>query len=255
MPKPELDRIILAPHPDDEVLGCTSLLGRGALVVLLTDGLPPRATNAGDQAVAKAVRVTESRAAAEALAADCEFRVLDFQDLSLPSRIADLAGVIVRIARELPSATIYAPAYQRGHPDHDATFVAAYGALARQGEIARLRCYSLYGLDAGGTERFGWLDETLYLRSRLVAGDCALLDRKVSAIRAFESQLGAPHESVLSRWLLDPSAECFADPPVRVDRGFLCAMPCYFERVLGFERKYGVEPGRLIDAFCQFLEC
>jgi LmbE family N-acetylglucosaminyl deacetylase len=127
--------LILAPHPDDEVVGCCAAIlrarDRGAriFVAFLTDGVPPREQLwPWDRGLRKArvqVRRTESETAARQLGLE------PVSWASRPSRTlkAHLATEIERIstlARAISADRIWTPAYEGGHEDHDATsFIAS----------------------------------------------------------------------------------------------------------------------------------
>src|SRR5262245_20247825 len=126
---------VLAPHPDDEVLGCTSDLtgGDDVLVVHVTDGVPVGVT--GDAAAElRAARDTEARDACRLLGARVErFVTLDAHDQELWSSTAMVADSICEVLRQFPCAAVYVPAFQSGHPDHDGLYVAAQLARSRIG--------------------------------------------------------------------------------------------------------------------------
>ena len=84
---------VLAPHPDDEVLGCTSvLLEHDVIVVHVTEGVP--ASVVGDEAVAlRAARERESRAACAELGVEVErFLTLDALDQEVWCRTSEVAS-------------------------------------------------------------------------------------------------------------------------------------------------------------------
>ena len=46
-------------------------------------------------------------------------------DLSVWRSVPDLTAALCDLLGKFESATVHVPAYQRGHPDHDAAYVAA----------------------------------------------------------------------------------------------------------------------------------
>ena len=132
-PTPGDDLLVLAPHPDDEVIGAAGLmgwfasLGRPIEILAVTDG---------ERSHARSERITpddlrrrralERTAAIEVLGLTPEVsrlglpdgQVAAFQD-ALTVAIADRAG---------PTTTVIAPWRHDGHPDHDAVGRAAWTA-------------------------------------------------------------------------------------------------------------------------------
>jgi LmbE family N-acetylglucosaminyl deacetylase len=113
--KPELLRgerlLVLAPHPDDEVIGCGGLIAqhlqenRAVRIVIATDG-----AEAGDAAV----RAEESRRGIAALGT-AEVVFLGFRDRSL----GDDAGAAIREQlREFRPDLVLVPSPLEIHPDH-----------------------------------------------------------------------------------------------------------------------------------------
>jgi Uncharacterized proteins, LmbE homologs len=118
--------LVLAPHPDDEVIGCGGLLalhlheGRTVHVVVATDG-----TQAGDGAQ----REAESRAAL-ALLGDATIEFLSFPDRELENAVA-LAGRLASILRERKPDLVAVPSPLEIHPDHMALSRAFCDLIAR----------------------------------------------------------------------------------------------------------------------------
>jgi len=128
--------LILAPHPDDEVVACAAAIGRakaqGAeiLVLYLTDGCLARETmwpwRRAHRAEAIARRRTEAEGAAERLG------ITPVGWMARPTR--RLWRELPRVHAEIEMAIgarapdqIWVPAYEGGNPDHDA--LNALGAL------------------------------------------------------------------------------------------------------------------------------
>jgi LmbE family N-acetylglucosaminyl deacetylase len=126
--------LVLAPHPDDEVVGAAAAIGRavaaGASVFLfhLTTGVPAPALLWRGQrrrhALRVAIRRTEAAAAAAALGAglagmsDRPCRTLKDD---LPAARQEVLAVLERFEIE----TLWVPAYEGGHQDHDAAHCLA----------------------------------------------------------------------------------------------------------------------------------
>jgi LmbE family N-acetylglucosaminyl deacetylase len=125
--------LVLAPHPDDEAIGCGGALIRHARqgdrvrVIFVTDGA------AGDPLDFYAgldygeLRREEARRAAEVLGVE-EVAFWDYPD----GRLAEAQGLAERLARLLkadPPSVLYSPSAREVHPDHWAVAVALQRAL------------------------------------------------------------------------------------------------------------------------------
>lgn len=137
---PETSRlVVVAPHPDDEVLACGGLLalraaaGLPSLVVALSDGEASHGTY--DEIACRhlgARRVRESRAGLRALG----LQSMPVLRLGLPDGgIATAVEVIAaKLALRLqPSDTVLVTWGMDGHPDHEAAADAATRAAAATG--------------------------------------------------------------------------------------------------------------------------
>ena len=132
----DLPLLVVAAHPDDEVIGLGAQLPRfrNATLLHVTDGAPRDGRDAAmhgfaDPGAYAAARRCELLAALR-LAGIGADRALDFgipdqqATLDLPGlarRIADLVG-------EGRPAVLVTHSYEGGHPDHDATALAAHAA-------------------------------------------------------------------------------------------------------------------------------
>ncbi|MEE8601014.1 PIG-L deacetylase family protein [Euzebya tangerina] len=119
--------LVVAPHPDDEVIGPGATLARHAeeghevRVLVCTSG---GATAGGGMDVTQ-VREEESRRALRQLGVDQPPRFGRLTDGALPEEAAALARLIQEHGRDV--ATVYVPSLLDHHPDH----AAAARALAR----------------------------------------------------------------------------------------------------------------------------
>jgi len=170
--------LILAPHPDDEVLGCGGAAlrhvadGDRVTAVFLTSGelglkQLPRET-------AWQVREREAQGAARVLGlAGVEFlRGPDWDLAGATARLAPLLRPLLQ--RELPDL-IYLPHPQDGHPDHQATLPLLRRAWARsQLATPELRAYEVW---------------TPLLEFDQLIDVTALMPQKLRALRAHQSQL------------------------------------------------------------------
>lgn len=167
--------LVLAPHPDDEVIGCGGVVahhlreGRAVRVVIATDG-----ARAGDATA----REEESRRALERLAAGTAFELefLRFEDRALGgSAAAPLRQQLLQFRPDL----ILAPSPLEIHPDHLALarvfceLVQADETLFADLAVARVAFYEV------GTP----------LRPNALVDITAVSDAKYAAIAEHRSQL------------------------------------------------------------------
>lgn len=136
--------LVLAPHPDDEVLGCGGAIARHAAagddvhVVVVTRGSPEFCTSA---------MIEENRmelAAAHAILGVQSVRFLDFPAPKLGSIAAyQLADSIRRAITEIAPSTIYCPHQGDLHGDHKSVYWATLVASRPNGtnRPAKTLCY------------------------------------------------------------------------------------------------------------------
>jgi LmbE family N-acetylglucosaminyl deacetylase len=229
--------IVLAPHPDDEVLGCAGVLAtRPTTVVHVTDGVPPWAPV---QSVPTLVtrRIEECEAAWSVLQATVTRVSLHHQDARLFLNLPRLVDDLIALFTTATSSDVLVPAYERGHPDHDTVHVAVQ--LARR-HVPRQNNtwigYSLYALDPSGATRFGFLDPIDYPHLPVDPGSVSL-GVKRRAIREFSSQISAG--SILTQWLGNSASERYGQLPHWGTP--LPILPCLYERRLT-EVDDGIQP-------------
>lgn len=189
------DALILAPHPDDESLGCGGLIaaccamGRPPIVVVLTDGAGSHTGSAAfPPARLVALRAAETRAAVAALGLPSSRLHL----MGLPDGQAPRAGLpmeraadaLAQIARRGGVGTILGTWEHDPHDDHVAAHAIASRAAALAG--ARLLSYPVWGWALPPWRR---------LEAGAIAGVridiAAQLPAKRRAIAAHASQHGA----------------------------------------------------------------
>jgi LmbE family N-acetylglucosaminyl deacetylase len=227
--------IVLAPHPDDEVLGGSTILRHWpTTVVHVTDGVPPW-TDPMACATLLERRRAECAAAWDVLGANVAGCIqLGFDDLTVWRAVPQLADALTDLLAGSEPASVHVPAHQGGHPDHDATFAAALLARRRTGGRHRWRVYGLYGYPSSGQLAFGALEPSHYQHASRVGDTTTELERKAAALRCFTSQLFPG--SIVQRWLDAPAAE--ADAPLPDDLPTIAAA-CFYDQELDFAR-YGV---------------
>ena len=139
--------LVLAPHYDDEILGCGACLAglkdKSAVRVAVacdgrgTPGLHPDSTVPGAPDIG-AVRAAESRAALAVLGIPASaVEDLRFPDGSLTAQRAELRLALERLVEETRPAAVFAPFRFDRHPDHIALSRAALDLPAvREGRTA-----------------------------------------------------------------------------------------------------------------------
>jgi LmbE family N-acetylglucosaminyl deacetylase len=184
--------LILAPHPDDESLGCGGLIaeccssGHPVNILVLTDGAGshPRSRKYSGSRLAT-LRAEEARNAADALGLPLDR--IDFLGLSdghAPLRGKALRSTAARIAafaRERDIGTICTTWQHDPHRDH----LAAYrlGKLVAEAIGVKLLCYPVWGWTVPEN---AWLRATPILGGRLdITGHLAAKQR---AIACYQSQ-------------------------------------------------------------------
>lgn len=129
--------VAVAPHPDDESLGCGGTLalhaerGDPVTVVWMTAGergIPDR-----DPVETAHVRRSEARAALAALGIE-DGRFLDLPDGEVGEHGRPGAEALARVLAERAPRVVYAPHRDEAHPDHSATATIVVDAVRRHGD-------------------------------------------------------------------------------------------------------------------------
>lgn len=144
--------VVLAPHPDDETLGCGGLIaeacsaGRDVWVAILTDGSGSHRSALFPPMRLAALRRTEAWAAAAALGLPQERLIfMGFRDGAAPHTGAEFEAAAARLAALLasPNGTVLATWRHDPHPDHLAAHLIAAEAARRAG--GRHLAYPIWG--------------------------------------------------------------------------------------------------------------
>ena len=169
--------VVVAPHPDDEILGCGGAVrlhadsGDRVTVVFLTSG--ELGLGRLDRAEARRVREAEAKEAAAVLGIDgTDFlHLLDWELDTQPEEAAD--SLCAAFERHRPDL-VYAPHDAEWHPDHRVALGLTRTALGRAGLTPQLRSYEFWTpLNPVG----------------LVIDITAVMPVKVAALRCYRSQL------------------------------------------------------------------
>ncbi|MCY3020945.1 MAG: PIG-L family deacetylase [Planctomycetota bacterium] len=126
--------LLLIAHPDDEVVGCCAAIGRaraaGAEVFgyVLTTGVPAREVLWCWQRGGHTARIATRREECRAVAALLGLSLVELQDLptrTLRTSLLDVRGRLLDTLARRGMDTVWAPAYEGAHTDHDSANVLA----------------------------------------------------------------------------------------------------------------------------------
>ncbi|MGD9943396.1 MAG: PIG-L deacetylase family protein [Burkholderiaceae bacterium] len=181
---------VIAPHPDDEILGCGGLirqasrLGAAVRIVAVTDGEAshPRSRYWPTAALAR-LRTRESERALQRLSVPAQRDRLRLADGKVERHEAELVAALC--ASVAPGDTVVAPWQLDGHPDHEATARASrMAAHARGARFLEVPIWGWHWADPA-SEVFPWH------RAASLVLDIEDRQAKSLAISSFHSQLRA----------------------------------------------------------------
>ena len=185
---------VLAPHPDDESLGCGGLLalladaGAPTRVVVVTDGCGSHPNSAAYPAERlRTLREAEARAAVDALGLDeAAVTFLRHADCGLPDEGTEAFDAAAReLAEALAGAeTVVVPWRRDPHCDHVGTWALACAAAARMDEPPRWIEYPVWAWPNADTDVAPQDGEARAWRLDIAP----VLDRKRAAVAAHRSQ-------------------------------------------------------------------
>ncbi|MBV8200136.1 MAG: PIG-L family deacetylase [Acidobacteria bacterium] len=202
--------LILAPHPDDEVVACAiaAMRARAAgarlFVLYLTTGVPERAAHWPWQHPGYRGRIGRRRAEAESAARLLGLQPAEFR--TTPSRWlrADLGAAARDLDREIArhdADALWVPAFEGGHQDHDAANALAAGVASRL-PVWEFAEYNLGGgrirSNAFAVERGGEI---------LIEATPAEAERKRHALACYASERGNLRQVGPEREACRPLAE------------------------------------------------
>ena len=183
--------LVVAPHPDDESLGCGGLIahacdaGHEVLIACLTDGAASHLNSARwPPARLAALRRNELDEASALLSnGRAKVRRFDAPDGRLETCEAESEAWLAKLIAEHALASVFAPWIADPHTDHKAAWRIAAKAVARS--AAALFAYPVWGLTLADDEDAGPAGECLKLDISFV------LARKRGALKAHRSQTSA----------------------------------------------------------------
>lgn len=171
---PSFERVlVLAPHPDDESLGCAGTIalaadrGASVTILILTDGEATKGASLTRDEIARRRRAESDRAAAIIGATP---RYLGLPDGELPERVSELEDLLRIAISEIGPNAVFVPWLLDGHPDHRAVADALAAAMNEADD---------------GAEREIWGYEILTaLVPNRIVDITAAIERKRSALKA-----------------------------------------------------------------------
>lgn len=142
--------LIVAPHQDDETLGCGGVIalkrraGQPVTILFLMDGRRSHARLIDPDELSR-LRHQEALEAAAQLGVDAvDVRFLDFPEGSLKQHVEEATGKIEAVLQELRPAEVFVTATDEPHKDHAAAGVAAIAAARRCGLDLELYEYPIW---------------------------------------------------------------------------------------------------------------
>lgn len=169
--------LVVAPHPDDEAIGCGGTIvrhsdaGDHVAIAFLTSG--ELSDEGRPAAEVKATREREAQAAAEVLGVT-DFTFLRRPDWFLGEDVKTACGALAAIVRSTAPDRVYVPHAHEWHPDHRAAFKIT-------SRVAEELCAEVLAYEV-------WTP----LRTYTVVEDTTeQMARKLEAISCYSSQLQA----------------------------------------------------------------
>jgi LmbE family N-acetylglucosaminyl deacetylase len=219
---------VVAPHPDDESLGCGGLLAvladcrASAHVIIMTDGSRSHPNSATHPAIRLAsIREAETLAALRSLgwpASAATF--LRYGDCRLPTdETADFAAAVIRLRKLLEDhafETVVVPWRRDPHCDHEATWRLMRAAVVGMERKPRWLEYPVWAWVHATTPAAPRINEAKAWRLDIAS----VLARKLKAVAQHCSQMGGVVQDDPKGFVLQPEVlqhfarqwELFLDP-------------------------------------------
>jgi len=220
---PELLRgerlLVLAPHPDDEVIGCGGLVAqhlrerRSVHVTVTTDGTEAEAVP--DRESYRKTREEESRAGLEALGTGFEVEFLRHPDRSLSQHIDELQQSLLATLRRFRPDLVTLPSPIEIHPDH-AALAQAFCELVQREE-------TLFSELA--TTRVAFYEVGQPIRPNALVDISDVVDVKSTAIAAHASQSSIRNYGSFARGLNAYRAMTLPRPVRAAEAYYVIALP------------------------------
>ncbi|MGH9153106.1 MAG: PIG-L deacetylase family protein [Acidimicrobiales bacterium] len=137
--------VVVAPHPDDETLGCGATIARkraagtDVTVVIVTDGRLSHHSSALSPDDLAAVRAEEARAACSRLGVDASrLHLLGFEEGTLAARHEEVTRRVSEILDDAAPSEVFTTCASDWHRDHQAVSAATRTAVGAAGRRPRL---------------------------------------------------------------------------------------------------------------------
>lgn len=228
------DRIlVVAPHPDDESVGCGGLLARFGPqcdVLLLTDGRKGGPAD-GSQTEAETVRIRRGEfAAAAAFFQVGKTFALELPDSQLWARRSDVSGIDLS-----GYAKVFVPYRAERHPDHAAAYRIIKGLFKKQRCPGELLEYEVWS-PITAPNRFLDISECMNRKLegiRLYASQTRELNYEALA-KGLNSYRGAPHHVSFCEAFFSEAA----DKKEKKKAAFACLPGWMRKTLLFFKERY-----------------
>ena len=223
--------LVLAPHPDDETLGCAATImrkratGTPVTIAIVTDGEVSMDENPAKKSMWSARRRDEALQAAAVMDVDSNnVRFLGFQDLSLSDEMALVELQLLELVRDVSPQEIFVPAIGDRHPDHFALNLAlrsivkrqAYGGTVYEYPIWLWRVYPWTTRPANIIDAIWAFARdpiaALFRPAAVLVSTEGFIERKRAAIACYESQVSNPSREDRMWTFPDGFAESFLGP-------------------------------------------
>lgn len=158
--------LLIAAHPDDEVIGASTLMPRlsNLTIVHVTDGAPENLKDAQEhgfdccEAYSRARRDELLAALHAAGAPDVRLVELGVKDQKSAYNLVDLTARLLPLVEEAEQVMTHP--YEGGHPDHDACAFAARAAVQQSASGAKLLEFTSYHAGSRGLAASEFLGDT-----------------------------------------------------------------------------------------------
>jgi LmbE family N-acetylglucosaminyl deacetylase len=167
--------LVIAPHPDDEILGCGGTIGKfiqnGSHIktLFLTDG--SHGNNTIEQQFLVNLRKLEAKAGLKILGSD-DLEFFNFKDSELRAT-RETIRMMLSLIEDYHPEIIFLPFFLDNHPDHKESAVIAAHALNRYKVPVVCYCYEVWTA----------------LFPNVLIDITDMMDKKIRAIEAHESQV------------------------------------------------------------------
>jgi LmbE family N-acetylglucosaminyl deacetylase len=197
---------LIAPHPDDEIIGAGWLLTslRSPILIHVTDGSPRDLSDAWaagfesrrDYAAARRIELYDALRAGgiRVGSGGCETFALSVVDQEASFEMASLSHKLANLLNELRPQAILTCAYEGGHPDHDATSFAVHAACSMMPQAPPTFEFTLYHVGREtGSESEARMETGCFLPGQRQGRVLELSGRaqavKTSMLRRFRTQI------------------------------------------------------------------